>query len=62
MGLIPVPTSDDPMHIDNVRARLAADGAERDMYRELQRDIDGPPPPGIVALIKRALTDTGHQP
>jgi hypothetical protein len=50
------------MHIDNVRARRAADGAERDMYREIQREIDGPPPPGIVTLVKRALTDTRPKP
>lgn len=51
-----MPISDDPMRIDNVRARRAADGAERDMYREIKREIDGPPPPGIGTLIKRALT------
>jgi hypothetical protein len=46
--------SDDPMHIDNVRARRAADEAEQDMYRGIAREIDGPPPPGIGALLKRA--------
>lgn len=56
-----MPISDDPMHIDNVRARRAADGAERDMFREIAREIDGPPPPGIVTLVKRALTDTRAQ-
>lgn len=45
----------DPRHIDNVRARRAADEAEDAMYREIARDIDGPPPPGIFAIIKRAL-------
>lgn len=52
-----MPISDDPMHIDNVRARRAADGAECDMYRAIARKIDGPPP-GIGALLKRALTAT----
>jgi hypothetical protein len=46
--------SNDPMHIDNVRARGAADEAERDMYREIRREID-PPAPGIMTLLKRAL-------
>ena len=43
------------MHIDNVRARHAADGAERNMFREIAHEIDGPLPPGIGALLKRAL-------
>jgi hypothetical protein len=47
--------SKDPMHIDNVRARRAADSAEQDMYRQIAREIDGPPQPGIVTLVKRAL-------
>ena len=50
--------TDDPMHIDNVRAQRAADEAERDMYRGIAREIDGPPPPGIGTLLKRALRDT----
>ncbi len=46
------------MHIDNVRAQRAADEAELDMFKAIAREIDGPPPPGIGALLKRALTDT----
>jgi hypothetical protein len=49
-------TTDDPMHIDNMRARRAADTAERDMYRAIAREIDGPPQPGIFTLLKRALS------
>lgn len=53
---------DDPMHIDNVWARRAADAAERDMYRDLAREIDGPPSPGMGTLIKRALApDDGER-
>jgi hypothetical protein len=52
-----MPAEDDPMHIDVVRARRAADAAERDMFREIAREIDGPPPPGIFTLLKRALSD-----
>lgn len=48
--------SDDPMHIDNVRARRAADSAEQDMYRDIAREVDGPPAPGIGTLLKRALS------
>lgn len=44
----------DPMHIDNVRARHAADEAEREMYREIRKEID-PPRPGIFDLLKKAL-------
>jgi len=47
---------EDPMHIDNVRVRQAADSAERDMFRDLAREIDGPSPPGIGALLRRALS------
>lgn len=47
--------SSDPMHIDNVRARRAADGAERDMYRAIAREIDGPPATPM-GLIRRALS------
>ena len=43
------------MHIDNVRARRAADDAEQDMFREIAREVDGPPPPGMFTLLKRAL-------
>jgi hypothetical protein len=50
-----VAESGDPMNIDNVRARRTADEAERDMYRAVAQEIDGPPPPGIVTLLKRAL-------
>lgn len=46
---------DHPMHIDNVRARRAADEAERDMFRDIAWEIDGPPPPGIGTLLRRAL-------
>jgi hypothetical protein len=52
-------SADDPMQIYNVRARRAADGAERDMFREIAREIDGPPPPGIGTLLKRALAAEG---
>lgn len=45
----------DPRHVNNVRARRAAESAEREMYREIEREIDGPPAPGIFTLIKRAL-------
>ncbi len=53
---------DHPMHIDNVRARRAADQAEDEMYRPIAREIDGPPPPGIGALLKRALSDLPETP
>lgn len=53
---------DHPMHIDNVRARRAADEAEQDMFRDIAREIDGPPPADIGALLKRALRDTGSSP
>jgi hypothetical protein len=43
------------MHIDNVWARRVADGAEKGMYREVAREIDGPPAPGIFTLLKQAL-------
>jgi hypothetical protein len=56
-----VPISDDPMYIGNVRARLAADGAERDMFGAVAREIDGPPPPGIFPLLKRALNSVGKE-
>ncbi len=45
----------DPRHINNVRARRAADEAEDAMYREIAREVDGPPPPGIFTILKRAL-------
>lgn len=51
----------DPMHIDNVRARRAADGAERDMFKAIAREIDGPPAPSIVTLLKRALASDPDQ-
>lgn len=50
-----MPVSDDPMHIDNVRARRAADSAERDMYRAIAREIDGAPVTP-VGMLRRALT------
>lgn len=53
--------SDDPMHIDNVRARRAADAAERDMYRELAREIDGPPVT-LVGMLRRALESSSNEP
>ncbi|MFD1366164.1 hypothetical protein [Actinoplanes sichuanensis] len=53
---------DHPMHIDNVRAQRAADEAERDMFRNIAREIDGPPPPGIGTLLKQALRSTGSNP
>lgn len=47
----------DPRHINNVRARRAVDEAERVMYREIAREVDGPPAPGIFTLLKRALAE-----
>lgn len=47
-------TSPDPMHIDNVRARRAADGAERAMWRAIREEIDGPPVT-LVGMLRRAL-------
>lgn len=53
------PTEDlsDPRHIYNVRARRAADTAERDMLRAIQREIDGPPQT-VMGMIRRALEST----
>lgn len=44
----------DPMHIYNVRARRAADQAERDMHRALAREIDGPPQT-VMTMLRKAL-------
>lgn len=46
---------DHPMHINNVRARRAAESAEREMYREIAREIDGPPVT-LAGMLHRALT------
>lgn len=48
----------DPRHINNVRARRAADEAEREMYRAVEREIDPQPRVGILDVIKRALDGT----
>jgi len=49
--------SDDPMHIDNVRARHAVDDAERSMYREIAKEI-GPPKNTHFGLLRKALKQT----
>lgn len=46
------------MHVDTVRARHAADQAERDLWRQVAREVDGPPAPGMGAILKQALTAT----
>lgn len=58
---------DDPMHIDNVRARQAADSAERAMYQDIAREVDGPTvtPVGMLcrALARtRETSNTAKQP
>lgn len=52
-----MPISDDPMNIDNVRARRAADGAERDMYREIAQQIDDPPITPVGMLLRALRAD-----
>jgi hypothetical protein len=49
--------SSDPMHIHNVRAGHAADGAERDMLRAIGREVDPQPRSTPVGLVLRALRD-----
>lgn len=46
----------DPMHIDNVRARLTAQQVERDMLREIAREIDVPPQNTPFGMLRRALS------
>lgn len=45
----------DPRHIYNVRARRAADQAEREMFQKLALEVDPRPRPGIFDMLKRAL-------
>lgn len=49
---------EDPMHINNVRARCAADEAEREMYREIDRELDPRPERTPVGMLMRALGAT----
>lgn len=46
----------DPRHIYNVRARRAADEAEREMLRAIEREID--PKPSLMDIIRRALDES----
>ena len=48
-------TPKDPIHIYNVRARLAADQAERDMLRKIDREIDPRTERTPFGILKRAL-------
>lgn len=50
----------DPMHIYNVRARLAVNQVERDMHRALAREIDGKPRT-IMTALREALEQKGEQ-
>lgn len=47
--------SDDPMHIYNVRAQHAADAAERDMLRAIEREVDPQPRNTPVGMVLRAV-------
>lgn len=47
----------DPRHIYNVRAQRAADEAERDMSRSIEREVDPQPRSTPVGMVLRALRD-----
>lgn len=47
----------DPRHVYNVRAQMAADGAERDMARAIEREVDPQPRDTPVGMVLRALRD-----
>lgn len=49
----------DPRHVYNVRAQMAADGAERDMARAIEREVDPQPRDTPVGMVLRALRDEG---